>query len=91
MCGPLRSRRNYSSRGGPSVGPAAPHRPLPATGLSGEGWQPPVQCRCFHKLMRAECAPQAMMLDINCDRKLDHNYLNEDRVNYSGNLKVLSV
>lgn len=32
-----------------------------------------------------------MMLDINCDRKLDHNYLNEDRVNYSGNLKVLSV
>lgn len=22
---------------------------------------------------------------------IDHNYLNEDRVNYSGNLKVLSV
>lgn len=29
--------------------------------------------------------------DINCDRKLDHNYLNEDRVNYSGNFKVSSV
>lgn len=25
--------------------------------------------------------------DISCDRELDHNYLNEDRVNYSGNLK----
>ena len=25
--------------------------------------------------------------DISCDKELDHNYLNEDRVNYSGNLK----
>lgn len=90
MC-PPRSRRDCSSRGGPFVGPAAPPKAPHSHWPPWESVAAACLVPCFHKLMRAECEPQAMMLDISCDRKLDHNYLNEDRVNYSGNLKVLSV